>query len=168
MKVFIAASMVSASLAVIGVSVGWISETQNDRERMRCLAHARGLAQMMTSARQIYSDCRSAADPLPIEFARLLMHSIDGASVSIYSKYPFPSNETGGLLRDVRRLRAWTAITENQQKEYVDSTGGILQYAVPDVMRASCVKCHNAHPETPRADWKVGDIRGIIDVRIRY
>lgn len=168
MKIFVVMSMVSASLAVIGASVGWISETQNNRERVKCLAHARGLVQVISSSRQIYSDCRAAEDPLPIEFARRIMNSIEGASVSIYSKYPFPSNKTGGLSRDDKRLKAWTAIVDNQQKEYVDSTGGIFQYAVPDVMSRSCVECHNRHPETPKADWKVGDVRGIIDVRIRY
>src|SRR3546814_10179225 len=28
-------------------------------------------------------------------------------------------------------------------------------------MGAACVTCHNAHPESPKHDWKIGDIRGI-------
>lgn len=168
MKIFVAASMISACVVTVAMSVGWIEESQKERERIKCLAHARGLAQVISEARQIYSTCRSAEDPLPIEFARRLMARIDGASISIYSKYPFPSNASGGLTKDIRRIKAWTALVDNRQKEYVNSTEGILQYAVPDVMNESCVECHNNHPETPKADWNVGDVRGVIDVRIPY
>jgi adenylate cyclase len=37
---------------------------------------------------------------------------------------------------------------------------------VPVVMGAACVNCHNAHPESPKRDWKVGDVRGIQEVII--
>jgi class 3 adenylate cyclase len=33
-------------------------------------------------------------------------------------------------------------------------------------MGAACVACHNAHPESPKRDWKVGDVRGIQEVSI--
>ena len=33
--------------------------------------------------------------------------------------------------------------------------------AGPVVMGAPCVGCHNAHPDSPKKDWKVGDVRGI-------
>lgn len=168
MKIFIVASWISGSFAAIGISVGWILETQNESEQIKCLAHARGLSQVIVNCRKIYSDCRSENDPLPIEFARRIMNSINGASISIYSKYPFPSNKMGGLSRDIRRLKAWDALVNKEQKEYVNSTNRILQLAIPDVMSSSCVDCHNNHPETPKSDWKVGDVRGIIDVRIRY
>ena len=31
-------------------------------------------------------------------------------------------------------------------------------------MKASCVACHNSHPESTKRDWKVGDVRGIVSV----
>lgn len=164
MKVFLA---ISLCFAAITTSVGWIVDSQNERERVICLAHARGLAEVVSKARQVYSKCRAAEDPLPIEFARMLINDIDGASIKIYSKYPFPSNKDGGL-RTEEQKNAWKAIAEDGQKEYVNSSRGVLQYAIPDIMNASCVKCHNSHPKTPKNDWKVGDVRGIIDVRISY
>lgn len=148
-------------------SVGWIVDCQNEREHAIYLAHARGLAEVVSKARQVYSRCRAAEDPLPIEFARMLIEDIDCATISIYSKYPFPSNKTGGL-KDEKRVNAWEAIAVGGQKEYVNSDRGVFQYAIPDVMNASCVKCHNSHPRTPKADWEIGDVRGIIDVRINY
>ncbi len=36
-----------------------------------------------------------------------------------------------------------------------------IRMAVPVVMETACVACHNAHPQNPKRDWKVGDIRGI-------
>src|SRR5207249_108617 len=36
---------------------------------------------------------------------------------------------------------------------------------LPDVMTSnSCVSCHNAHPESPKTDWKLGDVRGVLEV----
>jgi len=31
-------------------------------------------------------------------------------------------------------------------------------------MQQSCVNCHNASPDSPKRDWKVGDVRGLIEV----
>jgi adenylate cyclase len=33
-------------------------------------------------------------------------------------------------------------------------------------MGAACVACHNSHPESPKRDWKVGDVRGIQEIAI--
>jgi class 3 adenylate cyclase len=33
-------------------------------------------------------------------------------------------------------------------------------------MEQPCVNCHNSHPESPKTDWKVGDVRGIQEVSI--
>jgi class 3 adenylate cyclase len=33
-------------------------------------------------------------------------------------------------------------------------------------MAPACVACHNSHPESPKRDWKVGDVRGIQEVMI--
>jgi adenylate cyclase len=36
-----------------------------------------------------------------------------------------------------------------------------VRYVTPIVMQAECVACHNASPDSPKHDWKVGDVRGI-------
>ena len=36
----------------------------------------------------------------------------------------------------------------------------------PVIMAQACVACHNAHPESPKRDWKVGDVRGMQEVTI--
>jgi signal transduction histidine kinase/CheY-like chemotaxis protein len=44
----------------------------------------------------------------------------------------------------------------------------LFQYAEPVRLKASCVECHNKHPESPKTDWQVGQIRGIQKVTIPY
>ncbi len=41
-----------------------------------------------------------------------------------------------------------------------------VRMAVPIVMGTACVACHNKHPQSPKRDWKVGDIRGIQSITI--
>ena len=41
-----------------------------------------------------------------------------------------------------------------------------LRMAVPVRMEPGCVACHNAHPDSPVRDWKVGDVRGIQEVTV--
>ncbi|OWV84700.1 adenylate/guanylate cyclase domain-containing protein [Rhizobium sp. R693] len=42
-----------------------------------------------------------------------------------------------------------------------------FRLVTPVVMGAACVTCHNTHPESPKTNWKVGDVRGIQEVIIR-
>lgn len=41
-----------------------------------------------------------------------------------------------------------------------------LRLALPVRMEAGCVACHNAHPDSPVRNWKVGDVRGIQEVTV--
>jgi signal transduction histidine kinase len=40
----------------------------------------------------------------------------------------------------------------------------VLRYATADLMRGSCVACHNSHPDSPKRDWSTGDVRGVLEV----
>jgi adenylate cyclase len=31
-------------------------------------------------------------------------------------------------------------------------------------MEASCVSCHNTHPESTKRDWRVGEMRGVVEI----
>ena len=41
-----------------------------------------------------------------------------------------------------------------------------LRLALPVRMEPGCVACHNAHPDSPLRNWKVGDVRGIQEVSV--
>jgi len=39
-----------------------------------------------------------------------------------------------------------------------------LRYAKADLMRASCIDCHNTHRDRPKTTWQEGDVRGVLEV----
>lgn len=41
-----------------------------------------------------------------------------------------------------------------------------VRMITPVVMSTACVNCHNAHPESLKHDWKVGDVRGIQEISV--
>src|SRR6185436_7682202 len=49
-----------------------------------------------------------------------------------------------------------------------DIIGGksFLRYATADLMRQACVDCHNTHPDSPKTDWREGDVRGVLEVSL--
>src|SRR5262249_56039219 len=56
----------------------------------------------------------------------------------------------------------------NQQLAQVSATvfSDQVRLIAPVIMGQACVNCHNSHPESPKLDWKVGDVRGIQEVAI--
>ena len=43
---------------------------------------------------------------------------------------------------------------------------GRVRLVAPVIMGETCVNCHNAHPDSPKRDWQVGDVRGIQEVTV--
>ena len=115
-------------------------------------------------------DSTGGAVPLPATFSMELAKrmSSENEKVELYSIYPFPWRKDRKI-SDFQK-RAWEFFEKTNQKtetyfEKIDSTNELL-YAIPDRMvHISCVKCHNTHPETPKADWKLGDLRGVISIQ---
>ena len=62
------------------------------------------------------------------------------------------------------------ALRSNPREQPVDVSWsaftGRVRLISPVLMGGACVNCHNAHPESPKRDWKVGDVRGIQEVTI--
>ncbi len=119
-------------------------------------------------------EARAHAIPLPATLSMLLAESIgahgSGTDARLYSPFPFPfRRETGGL-RDDFAKRAWSSLSKNPTKPFFvfeDLEGRpYLRYATADLMRSACVDCHNTHPDTPKSSWKVGDTRGILEIRL--
>jgi hypothetical protein len=62
-------------------------------------------------------------------------------------------------------------IAENPGKNYYadEELGGVKYFTAvyPDVAVApACVSCHNEHKDTPRTDFKIGDVMGGVVIRI--
>ncbi len=111
--------------------------------------------------------------PLPATLSMILGNRIgllsDGSKSFLYSPYPFPWREEGGLT-DSFKQQAWQALRLLPDQPFYlfegSGSGRILRYATADVMQHGCVLCHNSHPDTVKSDWQVGDVRGILEVQV--
>ncbi len=116
-----------------------------------------------------YAD-RQAAIPLPatftIDLGQHIGESGSRVQVSLYSDAPFPWRAERQL--DEFQRRAWKQLQEQPSVpvEQFDWDQRVLRYATADLMRASCVECHNTHADTPKSDWREGDVRGVLEVTL--
>jgi len=115
---------------------------------------------------------REGAIPLPATLTMLIGKRIgahgSGAQTRLYSPYPFPWRQEEGGLQDAFSQEAWSSLQYHPDKPFYrfEEFNGIrsLRYATADLMRPSCVDCHNVHPASPKTDWKEGDVRGVLEV----
>ena len=105
---------------------------------------------------------------LSLELGRVVSEQQHNIKYRFVSDYPF-KNRTPHVLDDFEN-NALTALRANPAQQVTQSTRSILADQVrliaPVIMGAACVSCHNTHPESPKHDWKVGDVRGIQEVTI--
>jgi len=83
-------------------------------------------------------------------------------NLRLVSAYPFPWRK---ISLDSFETEALAALQASGESEFLrleeTSRGKVLRYAAPIRLEASCVGCHNGHPESPKRDWQEGDVRGI-------
>jgi PAS domain S-box-containing protein len=115
---------------------------------------------------------KAGAIPLPVTLSMLLGQRLgaerSGVQARLYSPYPFPWRQQDGGLQDAFAREAWNTLQQHPAQPFYrfeDIQGRrFLRYATADLMRPSCVNCHNTHPASPKTDWQPGDIRGILEV----
>ncbi len=142
-------------------------------EEFRTLYTAEVVERVRGRGVQVSHDYREhpGAIPLPATLSMLLGKRIfppHAGSVRLFSDYPFPWRaKTGGPQDDFER-EALRALRDNPSEPFLrfeTQSGDLtLRYATADLMRESCVDCHNSHPDTPKRGWKVGDVRGVLSV----
>ena len=114
---------------------------------------------------------KKGAIPLPATMAHELndeVNKADGYILRLYSNYPFPNRRDGGP-RDGFEEEALRSLGADPEADYwrrEDYKGKpAVRFAVADVMTSkSCVDCHNSHPNSPKTGWKLGDVRGALEV----
>jgi hypothetical protein len=98
----------------------------------------------------------------------LSLDSRTGIQVRQFSDEPFPWRTNGGPHDDFER-EALRRLVESKGRETVHDFTQIngepvVRYAQARIMKQSCVDCHNTHPLSTRKDWKVGDVRGALEI----
>jgi class 3 adenylate cyclase len=93
----------------------------------------------------------------------------DGAvKFRVFSDFPFKGR--AGHAIDTFERRALDSLRRNASVPVIESTGSLLDHTVrratPIIMGPACVSCHNSHPDSPKRNWNVGDVRGIQEVTV--
>ncbi len=112
------------------------------------------------------------AIPLPATLSMKLGEQIgkqlSGAESFLYSPYPFPWRAQRGGLNNPFRVRAWDFLSRHPTQSYYEfekiNGREVIRFAQADLMREGCIDCHNSHPQSPKKGWKVGDLRGVLEV----
>ena len=134
-----------------------------------------------------YSETDNAI-PLPFTFmidaGEKISQSESGMQVRIYSDYPWrknggPSNDferraIGALGLGCRteekddadtRLSSTADVDGRSYHEFsVDDGEPMLRYARAQVMKQSCVDCHNRDASSPKRNWVVGEVAGVLSI----
>jgi adenylate cyclase len=105
---------------------------------------------------------------LSLELGRVISEQQHNITYRFVSDYPFANRAPHPL--DQFETDALRRLRENPNQVLSRDSSSLLvdrvRLVAPVVMAAACVTCHNAHPESPKHDWKVGDVRGLQEVSI--
>jgi tRNA A-37 threonylcarbamoyl transferase component Bud32 len=103
-----------------------------------------------------------------INLGRLISAQAEsGMQVRLFSDYPFASRKDGGAHDDFERqaLEQLRQHPDDPFYRFEPVEGRLsLRYAVARREQESCIRCHNSHPESTKKDWKVGDVRGVLEI----
>jgi class 3 adenylate cyclase len=106
---------------------------------------------------------------LSIELGRLISSPDGKIQYRFFSDYPFANRATHSFDRFERDALA--SLRRDPKTPIYESSGSIfdreVRIATPVIMSKACVSCHNAHPQSPKRDWKVGDVRGLQEIIVR-
>ena len=177
-------------LAAVAATLAYVRGLQTELVRTQALQNAELFTEALTEFRTIYTSevverirpagieithdylVREGAVPLPATLSMMLGNRIgalgSGLESRLYSEYPFPWRAGDGGLADEFARQAWEALTRNPEEPFISfetlEEREVLRYATADLMREACVDCHNTRPDSPKTDWKEGDVRGVLEV----
>lgn len=187
----LAASLLLAVTIGSGVGFGYLSSLSTYFVEQTALDSARSEALMFEGIRDHYSerivgrlnkkkvrvalDWRERDDTLPqpapylIAVGDYVSQGNSGMKVQLHGLHPWRKRPP----RDSFQITALSVLSERVRHgdqnlsyhEFPQNSGRrSLRYAKAQLMKQSCVDCHNNAKESPKRDWKVGDVVGILEV----
>jgi len=105
---------------------------------------------------------------LSLELGRVINEQQNNIAYRFVSDYPFKGRAPHAL--DAFEKNALALLREDSNQKITAVSASLVNDKVrivaPIIMGPACVSCHNTHPDSPKRDWKVGDVRGIQEVTI--
>ena len=177
----IASSLLAA--VTLGSAVGffYLSHLSTYFVEQTALDSARSEAIMLEGIRDHYSEklidpaSQEVRSKLPspapylIEVGDYISHGSSGMKVQLYGLHPWqPRAERDDFQKTALSKLQKRAELDEQDLSYsefpVESGQRWVRYAKGQLMKESCVKCHNESEKSPKRDWKVGDLVGVLEV----
>ena len=90
-----------------------------------------------------------------------------GRPGSPVQRFPFRTRTDGGPRDDFEReaLQQLRSSPDHPYYRFEEfQTSPVLRYAIARRMETVCLGCHNYHPDSQKKDWKVGDVRGVLEI----
>ncbi|ULK95440.1 adenylate/guanylate cyclase domain-containing protein [Bradyrhizobium sp. I71] len=133
----------------------------------RVLANPNGTTRVVHNYESI-----PGAIPIPatlsLELGRVIGAQQENITYRFVSDFPFQNRAPHQL--DKFEKDALDALRKDPEQKIVETETSLfndkVRLVAPVTMGPACVSCHNSHPESPKKDWKVGDVRGIQEVII--
>jgi hypothetical protein len=110
--------------------------------------------------------------PLPAQMFRMgaEMAAQKNADFTYALLSQWPVNKQNVAKTDAEKAGLASVATDAKKNYYTEETLGDKKYftaVYPDVAVApACINCHNSHKDSPRSDFKMGDVMGGVVVRI--
>jgi len=114
--------------------------------------------------------------PLPATVMRSLGEmsqdeAAGGSQFRLYSNQPFKFRSAAETQLDEFEQQAARYLADNPEsafgKRLTLDGKDYYRLAVADVMnQQGCITCHNNHPDTPKTDWQLGDVRGVAQATV--
>ncbi len=186
--------LVLAGVLVVVVTIAAMVQLQASQLVDAGLITARAVEQQVRSLRTFYThevvdranemgtrinyDYPERRDTLPLpdtlvhELGAQIGQEYPGTVVRLFSEHPFPHRAPNEAY-DTFEKEALASLKSNpnqafyrleQYKDHAGTERLSMRYAAADLMRESCISCHNAHPESPKTNWRVGDVSGVVEV----
>ena len=126
------------------------------------------------SETDLSADTEHKQHPNVIPLPATMIHELseiqpnEHSKVRLYSPYPFPNRQNRSL--DTFENKAWNYLVDQPDKSYkqvsANSQGQtVVRIAIADTLASeTCVNCHNSHPRSPKKDWSLGDVRGVLEI----
>ncbi len=97
-----------------------------------------------------------------------LISGKSGESVRLVSQYPFPQTGEIEQSMDSFQREAWEFLSQHSEQSFyrVEQVDGrqSLRFSSAGRMKDGCVSCHNENPDSPKRDWEVGQVGGIVEI----
>jgi hypothetical protein len=182
------ASLLLAVTVGAGLGVWRLSRLSEELVRESALEGAAQQSEMLHAVNTVYTSevadrvrgvpvthdyvDKPGAIPLPATLTIKLGRDINergqtGIQVRLYSDVPFRPRPDGEP-RDAFEWEALKKLREDPETpvyRFEEADGRpVLRYATTRRMQEACVRCHNTHDKSPKKDWKVGDVPGVLEV----